>query len=83
MPDVACQNLVRDEVTLDDVFNAIVHLTSSLDSLHDKYDVMVARVQTITDNIEPHLKEVAPLIDAIANHPMFRMFTGTKKRKEL
>lgn len=81
-----------DEIvlTVDDLAKVLDAVMSSLDALHDKVDNlatshsgMVEKVTAIIDGMEPHLKEITPLIDAIANNPMFKMFTGTKGTKKV
>lgn len=56
-------------------------IEEKIDNLTTAHNEMVEKVNATIGAIEPHLKEIAPLVDAIANNPMFKMFTGTKGKK--
>jgi hypothetical protein len=65
----------------------IAYLEHTLDSIEGKVDTFVEafdktleNVNAVIAKIEPHLENLGPMIDSLANNPMFRMFTGGKKR---
>jgi hypothetical protein len=62
-------------VTLDDVMVELAKFRA-------EHTAMVEQVQKLIASVEPYIKDIAPMIDAIANNPMFKMFTGTKGSKK-
>lgn len=64
-------------VTDRELLESIVLDLRRLSAAHDD---MVDKVNDIIDNVKPHLDDIAPMIDAIASNPMFRMFTGGRKK---
>ena len=54
-------------------------ILAALTRLEEKIDKSTTAVDKIVAAIEPHIPEIARTIDAIQEHPMFKMFLGKKK----
>ena len=64
----------------DDEIERLTRIEQKLDMLIDAHNDMVVKVNDIIENVKPHLDDIGPMLDAIANHPMLRMFVGGSKK---
>jgi hypothetical protein len=58
----------------------LLRIEEKIDNLTAAHSATVTQVDSLVKAVEPHIAEIAPMIDAIANNPMFRMMTGGKKK---
>jgi hypothetical protein len=76
MPSLPIQpdedDFLQDEyITNEQIYALLTQLVASHNEIVDK-------VNNLITTVEPHIAEIAPTIDAIANHPMLKMFIGKK-----
>lgn len=53
-----------------------------LKEVRREHNETVAKVNAFLEGLAPHLEQIAPMIDALAQNPMFRMLAGGGKKKE-
>lgn len=74
-------DVIENTVTLDDIMGVLVLIDAKIDALSAAHSETVGNVDALVKKVEPHLAELGPMIDAIANNPMFKMLAGGSKKR--
>jgi hypothetical protein len=69
-------------VTNDDVMTRLLIIEEKLDNLIAGHSEVVTKVNDVLTNLAPHLEAVGPMIEALANNPMFKMLAGGGGKKK-
>ena len=54
--------------------------TRTLEDIDAKLNYLLGRIERIDKTINNLIPEIRPIVDQLANSPMFRMLTGAKKK---
>jgi hypothetical protein len=60
----------------------LIAVLVELKSVRVEHAETVAKVNGLLEGMAPHLEQVGPMIDALANNPMFRMLAGGGGKKK-
>jgi hypothetical protein len=83
MTDLVTED-VHDVFDLDDASDRELLLTilGEVAEIRKEHNETVARINGLLETLMPHVEQVGPMIEALANNPMFKMLAGGGKKEK-